>query len=206
MQPYYGNVAKIRCCPTATKLEWLDGSWSNPGPGHRKEPFRAWGLMLAMFYAPGDDPQTAEEYGSYGINGWLQDPLKETTDHPSHGAPAPLFWREINTIKNPRNVPYMLDAQWMGAYPFPGDNPPRYENSHWQESSQFARVVQNRHGRGEQNCAFMDGSARKVGLKELWTFKWHRGYDTSGKFTLADGADRALWEAYAPWMTSFKDY
>ena len=36
----------------------------------------------------------------------------------------------------------------------------------------------NRHN-GGVNGLFMGWSVRKVGLKELWTLKWHRQYDTA---------------------------
>jgi hypothetical protein len=38
-------------------------------------------------------------------------------------------------------------------------------------------------------------SARKVGLKELWWLKWHKGFDLN--------ADPPVWPA---WMENFKDY
>ena len=51
--------------------------------------------------------------------------------------------------------------------------------------------------------AFMDSSARKVGVKELWMLKWHRQFDTSGAYTLAGGVQPSDWPQ---WMRSFKDY
>jgi prepilin-type processing-associated H-X9-DG protein len=64
------------------------------------------------------------------------------------------------------------------------------------------RVCFNRHD-GFVNALFLDFSARKVGLKELWTLKWHRSYDTAGPWTLAGGVLPSDWPA---WMRSFKDY
>jgi hypothetical protein len=49
----------------------------------------------------------------------------------------------------------------------------------------------------------LDFSARKIGLKELWTLKWHRKYDTAGPWTLAGGAQQGDWPQ---WMRSFKEY
>jgi hypothetical protein len=49
----------------------------------------------------------------------------------------------------------------------------------------------------------MDWSVRKVELKELWTLKGHRKFDTVGPWTKAGGAqpgDRPQW------MRKFKDY
>ncbi len=50
---------------------------------------------------------------------------------------------------------------------------------------------------------FMDWSVRKVGLKELWTVKWHREFDTDGPWTRAGGVEPEDWPA---WMRTFKDY
>ena len=56
---------------------------------------------------------------------------------------------------------------------------------------------------GGVNVLFMDWSVRKVGLKELWTLKWHRRYITEGPWTKAGGAVASDWPA---WMRPFKDY
>lgn len=60
----------------------------------------------------------------------------------------------------------------------------------------------DRHG-GAVNFLFLDGSVRKVGLKELWTLKWHRMYMTAGPWTKAGGVLPSDWPA---WLRPFKDY
>jgi hypothetical protein len=49
----------------------------------------------------------------------------------------------------------------------------------------------------------MDWSVRKVGLKELWTLKWHREYNTRGPWTKAGGMQPEDWPK---WMRKFKEY
>jgi hypothetical protein len=49
----------------------------------------------------------------------------------------------------------------------------------------------------------MDWSVHRVGLKQLWTLKWHREYDTGGPWTKTGGALPGDWP---PWMRKFKDY
>jgi hypothetical protein len=49
----------------------------------------------------------------------------------------------------------------------------------------------------------MDWSVRKIGLKELWTLKWHQNYNTAGLWTTAGGVGREDWPA---WMRRFKEY
>ncbi len=62
-------------------------------------------------------------------------------------------------------------------------------------------VCINRH-QGGINMVFMDGSVRKVGLKELWTLKWCRDITTS-PWTKAGGVELEDWPQ---WMRKFKDY
>jgi hypothetical protein len=66
----------------------------------------------------------------------------------------------------------------------------------------MARCCINRHV-GAVKCLFVDGSVRKVGLKELWTLKWHRSFDTAGPWTKAGGVMPADWPR---WMSPFKEY
>jgi len=63
-------------------------------------------------------------------------------------------------------------------------------------------VCINRHD-GGVNSLFMDWSVRKVGLKELWTLKWHTQYNTRGPWTKAGGVKPGDWPQ---WMRGFKDY
>jgi hypothetical protein len=60
----------------------------------------------------------------------------------------------------------------------------------------------NRHD-GFLNSLFCDYSVRKVGVKELWTLKWHKSYDVAGPYTRAGGMNPGDWPV---WMRNFKDY
>jgi len=53
------------------------------------------------------------------------------------------------------------------------------------------------------NCRFLDWSVRKVGIKELWTLKWHKDFDTANPYTRAGGVQPKDWP---PWTRRFKDY
>jgi prepilin-type processing-associated H-X9-DG protein len=86
-------------------------------------------------------------------------------------------------------------------------DPPPYEDvweddRNWGAAEGDDHICINRH-EGGINMAFLDGSARKVGLKELWTLKWHKKYDTANKWTKAGGAQPEDWPE---WMRRFKDY
>jgi prepilin-type processing-associated H-X9-DG protein len=60
----------------------------------------------------------------------------------------------------------------------------------------------NRHD-GYVNGLFLDWSVRRIGLKELWTLKWHRDFNTAGPWTTAGGVQPTDWPE---WMQGFKDY
>ena len=136
--------------------------------------------------------------GSYGINGWICDPPEGKTELRGHG-PIENFWR-IADANGADNIPVFFDATQPEAWPRETDEPletPSYINV---KGMQCACC--NRH-EGYVNVLFMDWSVRKVGLKELWTLKWHRNYNTDGPWTLAGGVLPTDWPE---WMHQFRDY
>jgi prepilin-type processing-associated H-X9-DG protein len=68
--------------------------------------------------------------------------------------------------------------------------------------NEMNRVCVDRHN-GFVNSLFCDWTVRKIGLKELWTLKWHRTYNVNGPWTKAGGATPDKWPQ---WMRSYKDY
>ena len=56
---------------------------------------------------------------------------------------------------------------------------------------------------GGINMLFMDWSVRKVGLKEWWTLKWYKIFNTAGPWTKAGGV---LPEDWPEGMRGFQDY
>jgi len=53
--------------------------------------------------------------------------------------------------------------------------PPQFGGQWVSADHEMKHFCINRHN-GSTNFLFMDWSIRKVGLKELWTLKWHREY------------------------------
>jgi prepilin-type processing-associated H-X9-DG protein len=80
--------------------------------------------------------------------------------------------------------------------------PPPCETYWTLNENHWAEVCINRHG-GGINCLFLDWSVRKVGLKELWTFRWTESFNTRGPWTKASGVRPEDWPE---WMRRFKDY
>jgi prepilin-type processing-associated H-X9-DG protein len=95
-----------------------------------------------------------------------------------------------------------VDALRFDLVPGQVDAPADYEQAPWSPFNQMARCCINRHV-GAVNCLFLDGSARKVGLKEPWSLKWHRMFNTAGPWTKAGGVLPSDWPQ---WMRPFKEY
>jgi prepilin-type processing-associated H-X9-DG protein len=175
-----GNYYKNRLlCPVAKKLE-------NPKSNHLGMTFCAWRLY------------PYDVYGSYGINEWLlgyPQTLNPITRPPEY------FWHSPD-VKKPDIVPVLLDCISWSGYPHAADEPPPYEEAWIDEKGLMHRFCINRH-EGGINSLFLDWSVRKVGLKELWTLKWHKEFNTSGPWTKAGGVQPYDWPE---WMQKFKDY
>ena len=173
---YYKNRL---LCPMTKKLE-------NPSSNHLGMTFGAWRIY------------PYDVYGSYGINEWLlgyPQPLNPA------GRPPENFWSSPD-VKNPDNVPVLLDCMLWCGYPHVTDEPPLYQDERTDEKRLMQRFCMNRHD-GGINSLFLDFSVRKVGLKELWTLKWHKEFDTTNKWTRAGGVQPEDWPE---WMRKFKDY
>ena len=79
----------------------------------------------------------------------------------------------------------------------PDVGPPPYESRLTGEGA-FPHALINRH-EGGVNCLVLDWSVRKIGLKEFWTLKWDRNYDTRGPWTKAGGVQPEDWPE---WMAA----
>jgi len=175
LRPYYINNQELCCCPTATKP--YDQGW--------QVPFAAW-------------TNADNEYGSYGINIWVTNPLPGREG----GRPGEWYWRKRD-VRNTNNIPLLLDDLWWDTRPHHTDEPPLFEGQRddWTTNAMKMLCI-NRHN-GFVNSVFVDFSTRKVGLKELWTLKWHREYNTAGPWTQAGLVQSSDWPE---WMRNFKDY
>ena len=128
---------------------------------------------------------------SYGFNLWLFDCAFDNSSH--YFGPG----RPLNTyfIKGGFKIPVLLDSTVPMTVFLETLHPPKNEK----EGSGF---IINRHD-GCINGMFLDWSARRVGLKELWTLKWKMQFNTSGPWTKAGGVQPEDWPE---WMRNFKDY
>lgn len=181
---------KIWFCPEATRPMYDEQG--NIAP--TLDPFVAWGIHT------GPDLRAHRIAGSYGLNGYTIIP-KHAFDYYGNGVSTDEGWR-VATVKGGAKIPWFVDALRFDLWPTRYDSPAESEFAAWSSERDMARCCINRHN-GAVNCLFLDGSVRKVGLKELWTLKWHKSFDTRGPWTIAGGA---LPEDWPQWMRNFKDY
>ena len=102
-------------------------------------------------------------------------------------------------IRGSGAVPMFLDCKLVDTYPLDTSPPPALPDAdcYGEEflTNPMKMICMDRHS-GGINGVFVDGSTRKVHLKELWTLKWHKDYNTSGPWTLPT----AVWP---DWMAGF---
>lgn len=159
--------------------------------------FTAWGI-----FRRGADLGPNGIAGSYGLNGYCIIPGGQypRTVYES-GVPVADGWHDLDAVPDADTVPLFLEALRFDVWPRASERPPASELRAW-SGNLMARCCINRHD-GAVDCLFVDGSARKVGLKQLWTLKWHQSFDTAGPWTQAGGVLPSDWPA---WMREFKEY
>lgn len=188
MRPYTKSfTTKLWLCPQATKTLPQGGipqsGWS----------YYAW--------------ENGNDVGSYTLNGWMLNiKASKTPGNRNNGwgrTPADWHWGTYQ-VQHSNNVPVFTGGWWVDTWPKDADQPPQTDEGPGDtpNSNEMNRVCVNRHD-GFLNGVFADWSVRKIGLKELWTLKWSRGYNTAGQWTRAGGCDPSAWPV---WLQSFKDY
>jgi len=190
--PEHAPTEGIVLCPMATKPANLTDQGSPVGGT-----FLAWGL--------GSGPGSWwYGHGSYGVNSWAHWWYgEEDDDDKDHRR---LFWLTAD-VKEAGAIPVLLDGAWWygGWYGANGSSvlPPEFDALPTMTRLPYENpFCINRHD-GYVNGVFLDWSVRKIGLKELWTLRWHRDYVTRGPFTIPGGAKPEDWPQ---WMRRFKDY
>jgi prepilin-type N-terminal cleavage/methylation domain-containing protein/prepilin-type processing-associated H-X9-DG protein len=200
MRPYSKNE-KMWLCPQAPKPPPFggipQGGWS----------FTAWET---------GDPS---DVGSYGLNGWILNIVASVVAanrddgwgrENYQGGRGPLHWYTPH-VQNANQVPVFTGSWWVDSWPLEGDQPPPSEAgpADTPGTNEMNRVCVDRHD-GFVNALFCDWSARKIGLKELWTLRWHRFWDKDadkkpapGPWTKAGGVQPSSWPQ---WMRHYKDY
>jgi len=194
IQSYKMN--KTWFCPKTQRSYYAQ----NGTPNGKLSIYTSWGIFtrtnslgIAQLCEDGVD-------GSYGLNSYLLEPQPGAPATFENGILTKNFWRTPN-VKNAANIPVMSEALRFDLWPQENEAPAADEEAMW-GANHMGRTCMNRH-MGHQNVSFADWSARKVGLKEMWTFKWHKNFNTAGPWTKAGNCDPSNWPE---WIRPFKEY
>jgi len=193
MRHLYSNVKDLKLCPLVKKSTIAAGlagsSW--------------WGSTFTAWEIPDYDAGGGREvgtYGSYGINGYCYNTKMALMGF----AKEEQHWKTPD-VKGAYDIPLMMDAMFWTGWPR-SINPPRDEpilvGTHIGDEVGMQRYCLDRHG-GRINAVFFDFTVRQVGLKELWTLNWHKGYNRAGQWTKAGGITPNDWPY---WMKEMADY
>jgi prepilin-type N-terminal cleavage/methylation domain-containing protein/prepilin-type processing-associated H-X9-DG protein len=195
LRPYYIDD-EMRFCPTATRIVM-----DNPSDSGTFKAWRTPGTM-ANRYPAADEGPDINWTGSYGTSNWTDYMLKDR----SGGRLASWFWKCTQNLINPNQVPVIGDNTWHDAWPQHTDTPVQTSwDFGWGDKGTAGEMNQfciDRHN-GWTNLAFADWSVRHVGLKELWTLRWHREYNVNGPWTKRGGVQPSDWPQ---WLRKYKDY
>ncbi len=183
-------TGKITQCPTATKFV----DYGDPSDNH--------GGVFSTYrnvYANG-----TVEFCSYGMNCWSY-----STSHWAMGSDAAeKIWGRFE-VKGTSSIPLFMDSIYRGSFPeyggydgmtMPVDEYP--DNGFDQVMDGIRQFAMPRHGSGGNagtNVLFFDLGARHVDVKEVWTLKWHRKFDTQEYLSKRN----IIWPG--TWMDRFDD-
>lgn len=183
----------IACCPRATTLD----ESAMPGAGSfissTLTPIRAtsggtrnaWEII---------EPGPAFR-GSYGLNlGLFESPPS------GYQSRVHLGFLGVDTlaIKGASRIPTLVDSGYPTGHPswIATPTPDGYR------PKSAMPFCMKRHGT-YVNGLFLDWSARRIDLKELWVLPWYPGFDTAGRWTKAGGVQPENWPK---WLRGCKDY
>jgi len=144
--------------------------------------------------------------GSYGINDWVGS-MRGVTKNKIKSLGHLYYQSPLD--KGSGSAPLFLGAKWLGGKPMDIDGPSPREDEIISGNA-MTRYTVNRHN-GNINAVFVDFSVRDVGVRELWTLKWHKEFNTANEWTLAGNAGNSTayqskWENASPWMAKFKAF
>jgi len=181
LEEYYRDD-EILFCPEATKMVRQGG----------RNPFAAW-----------EDGSGPVYVGSYGLNMWVTKDESAATSDVYNGT---LRWKTPDAA-GVAYAPLMVGCSLSGACTHHWDVPPEYDGQAWaggdgNDRDEIRRFCMNRHN-GYVSGAFLDYSARKIGLKELWEIHWSKHWFRSNDSDLSVDRGKPIWP---DWMTDFKDY
>jgi len=164
MRDSYGNVDKIKLCPSTKEPAILTGGkpWPTDGASFGHSTLAWWG---------GKNTFIAGHSGSYGLNGWIY----LDRNHPK-SPNGELNYLHTDQFASASMVPILADCNWVDGWPEETARPPTDLNSGANSGgfgNNMGRFMMNRHGKGT-DIAFDDGHVASVPLEKMWSLYWHR--------------------------------
>jgi len=201
--PYCQGQKDIWLCPAADKtsnseaVEYARENGTIPnsmGGGPSWKTFEAW-IWPWGWYGNGPEWDWAKwilpgDLCSYGRNDWAANPPRQLDVINNGWADTKNCWRKRTARGDMNNIPILMDAIWNEIHAKEFIGPPEHEDVFVNWSTDFFCI--DRH-LGGVNAVFMDFTARKVRLKELWELKWHRNWSLSNPWTRAGGVQPGDW-------------
>ena len=194
IRPYTGDLEELRFCPTMKK-EAYDLNYKKSQYGTVRNP---WHIKVKV------DGVAMDETGGYGVNGWIYNagsPDSDFSNSTVMESDVSRYW--CGTIaKAAYKIPLVSDSKWIDGWPetvsvygltaeelVPANNDdgdgPFVDGIPVNPPYGIQRYLINRHNKSV-NMVFLDGSAKKVGLSELFNLKWNQRYETQGEIEIPE--------------------
>ena len=167
LYPYFQDPEVMKC-PSAQKTDnRQDVNIQVTGDrGYMRRTNSSWHADYASSSQLADADGYAHIDGGYGYNYWV-----------SSDSPMPELAWGSDLAKGSGTVPLIMDAIWCGLHPLASQGPREQEEVYSIEGANRAAI--KRHSGEFSQVIFLDGHSDKVGMKDLWYLKWHKGYDKS---------------------------
>ncbi|MEI7732843.1 MAG: prepilin-type N-terminal cleavage/methylation domain-containing protein [Verrucomicrobiota bacterium] len=193
--------------PQGTDVSWARGDWLDALRGYYKDRSE---LLLCpnatqrrsgkqyggadTAYIMGTSALVTNDLASYAMNDWAYDAQQDI-----QGRKQAWHWGSLNVLDAADTIPLFADARWRGGGPrydatagyIPSPEPDDYSNPSSHAGFEMQHFAFPRHD-NRINVLFFDGSVQATRLRNLWSLKWHRQWDTTAwrtKVTLPSWMD-----------------
>ena len=169
---YYNRDKAVLLCPSARLRLVAPGNGGNYATAAH-----AWKVQPAAHRGA-----STEDYGSYGLNNWLENPASVGT---GAGGSRPNDWfiDRLAAAGGHSGVPVLGDGSWPDqGWPLASDLMPSstLDPMASPTAGYMKRFCLDRHTEAV-NLSFMDCSTRTVKIKNLWSHTWHKTFVTKAE-------------------------
>ena len=202
LRDYYKDP-QLCFCPSATKTQYMEDGTNGPGWGLGE--FEAWGIYHKNFSGitwPNSLDPFYPNAGSYGTNSRATNPPPQIPGK-KFGHGQDRAWKTF-AVAGGDEIPLLFDCANYDVSMSVTQSPPDIKGWHslsHRLPDKIAFACIDRH-QEQINMLFLDGTVRKVGLKELWILNWNRGYRAE---LIANGLPSEFDNPFH-WIYHYKNY